>query len=151
MLYLPLITWFLRFLWTLFLDHQHLLYRWSSCRYLLLVQRMLPSSTRFDNFFSSVANLSLKFWLSLFLAPSHFSFVYCIHTMQELNFDPKTELHVLETLPENIDIGTYTLSFEVLLVIILAIFFFCSAHFHTSKLLVPLILFVTFSYWHLKW
>ncbi|KAL3531221.1 hypothetical protein ACH5RR_010543 [Cinchona calisaya] len=34
---------------------------------------------------------------------------------KELNFDPKTELHVLDTLPENIDVGTYTFTFEILL------------------------------------
>ncbi|CAI9107615.1 OLC1v1007010C1 [Oldenlandia corymbosa var. corymbosa] len=34
---------------------------------------------------------------------------------QELKFDPATGLHVLETLPESIDIGSYTFSFEILL------------------------------------
>lgn len=36
-------------------------------------------------------------------------------TMQELKFDPETGLHVLETLPKNVDVGPYTFSFEVFL------------------------------------
>lgn len=34
--------------------------------------------------------------------------------MQKLKFDPDNEVHVLETLPEIVDVGKYIFSFEVL-------------------------------------
>ncbi|KAL3517710.1 hypothetical protein ACH5RR_020299 [Cinchona calisaya] len=34
---------------------------------------------------------------------------------QELKFDPETKLHILDALPENVDIGKYTFTFEILL------------------------------------
>lgn len=33
--------------------------------------------------------------------------------MQELKFDPERAVHVLETLPKNVDVGKYIFSFEV--------------------------------------
>ncbi|CDP03756.1 unnamed protein product [Coffea canephora] len=34
---------------------------------------------------------------------------------QELKFDPETKLHVLDALPENVDVGKYIFTFEILL------------------------------------
>lgn len=57
-------------------------------------------------------------------------------TMQELKFDLETGLHVLETLPKNVDIGPYTFSFEVFLSLCVYFhslsFFILSVEFHAT-------------------
>ena len=40
---------------------------------------------------------------------------------QELKFDPETKLHVLDALPENVDVGKYTFTFEVFFLRVLAL------------------------------
>lgn len=43
--------------------------------------------------------------------------------MQELSFDPENDVHILNALPENVDIGTYVFVLEVLLHIDICIYY----------------------------
>lgn len=63
---------------------------------------------------------------------------------QELKFDPETKLHVLDALPENVDIGKYTFTFEVLFLSIIPFFILCLRSLLFIKFLLPPVL-LTFS------
>ena len=51
--------------------------------------------------------------------------------IQELKFDTVNGMHVLETLPKNVDVGSYVFSFEV--VISSVHLLYCSSLFHLVK------------------
>lgn len=87
----------------------------SSCRFLSLVQKMLLSLTRC--FYLAEEFMRSSNFVKNYLQTSHLhvsnTFDWGFSMMQKLKFDAESGMHVLETLPENINVGSYVFSFEV--------------------------------------